>query len=76
MIMKKRTSNLIASQGHNEDSPSQSSMQKMTTNVGVVSQAYISPCSKQQRLSLMILGVGKFTTHYCFMDGECRGELF
>lgn len=50
-------------------------MQKMTTNVGVVSQAYISPCSRQRRLSLMILGVVKFTTHYCFTDGEAEGTI-
>lgn len=50
-------------------------MQKMTTNVGVVSQACISSYSKQQILSLMILGVVKFTIHYCFVDGEAEGTI-
>lgn len=50
-------------------------MQKMTTNVGVVSQACTSLCSKQQILSLMILGVVKFTIHYCFVDGEAEGTI-
>lgn len=48
-------------------------MQKVTTNVGVVGQAYLSPCSKQQSLSVM--GVVRFTIHYCFMDGVAEGTI-